>query len=74
LFSESPSRFLLEVPPDHLPALTEIFGGLPLGTIGKVVGATGEPSRLTVLGLDGSPVIDVPVSSLKNAWQRPLRW
>ena len=70
LFSESPSRFLLEVRPDDLPALDDLFGGLPLGRLGAVVA---EP-RLTVTGLDGPAVIDATVSALKSAWQTPLRW
>ena len=54
LFSESPSRFLLEVRPEHVDALAEIFGGLPLGRLGEVVGppdaAGPAPPRLTVAG------------------------
>jgi phosphoribosylformylglycinamidine synthase len=75
LFSESPTRFLLEVRPEDFDALTGIFGGLPLGRLGEVIGAAGTmPPRLTILGLDASPVIDASVTDLKAAWQRPLRW
>ena len=59
LFSESPSRFLLEVRPEHVDALAAIFDGLPLGRLGEVVGppdaAGPAPPRLTVLGLDAEP-------------------
>jgi phosphoribosylformylglycinamidine synthase II len=79
LFSESPSRFVLEVRPEHFAPLTGIFSGLPLGRLGEVVGPPPDISalpstRLTILGLDSSPVIDASVTDLKSAWQRPLRW
>jgi phosphoribosylformylglycinamidine synthase len=70
LFSESPSRFLLEVRPEHAAAVADVFAGLPLGRLGEV---TAGPS-LTVLGLAGTPVIAAGVADLKAAWQRPLRW
>ncbi|SIN88449.1 phosphoribosylformylglycinamidine synthase subunit II [Singulisphaera sp. GP187] len=75
LFSESPTRFVLEVLPENAPALTELFAGLPLGQIGEVTGELdSSPARLTVVGLGATPVIDASVSVLKEAWQRPLRW
>ncbi len=78
LFSESPSRFLLEVRPEHVDALSGIFDGLPLGRLGEVVGppdaAGPAPPRLIVMGLDAEPLIDAATNTLKAAWQRPLRW
>jgi phosphoribosylformylglycinamidine synthase len=78
LFSESPSRFLLEVPPEHYAALAALAGGLPLGRLGAVTPAPGPAAagstRLAVTGLDGSLVIDAPVPELKERWQRTLRW
>lgn len=78
LFSESPTRFLLEVRPELAGTLVEeaVGRGVPCGRVGEVVGpaASGRAPRLTVLGLDGSPVVDASVSDLKEAWQRPLRW
>ena len=70
LFSESPSRFLVEVRPADFDAFDELFAGLPFGRLGGVT----EAPRLTVNGLDATAVIDAPVSELKAAWQRPLRW
>jgi len=72
LFSESPSRFLLEVKPEHVRALVDLFGELPIGRIGEVSGA--DSPRLVVLGLGGDPTIDASLDSLKSAWQAPLRW
>ena len=72
LFSESPSRFLLEVKSENLRDLYDLFGDLPLGRLGEVT--TGETARLVVVGLNGEPVIDAAVADLKSAWQAPLRW
>jgi phosphoribosylformylglycinamidine synthase len=75
LFSESPSRFLLEVRPEHVS---------DLGRLGAVAGAGHDaegvpppasgPPRLTVMGIQDTPVIEATVPDLKAAWQRPLRW
>jgi phosphoribosylformylglycinamidine synthase len=90
LFSESPSRFLLEVAPECYAALADLMGDLPLGRLGEVVpGAskpqladrgtespptTNVPPRLSIRGLDGRTVIDARVADLKENWQQPLRW
>ena len=86
LFAETPSRFVLEVAPEDLRALEDRFETLPIGRLGTVTPPTDarpgldlktrpaiEP-RLIVLGLDGRPAIDAPLSALKSAWQAPLRW
>jgi len=75
LFSESPTRFLLEVRPDSAPELLKLASTLPLGQIGEVVrDSDSHPPRLTVLGLEGTTVIDISLDDLKATWQRPLRW
>ncbi|MDR3637785.1 MAG: AIR synthase-related protein, partial [Isosphaeraceae bacterium] len=70
LFSESPSRFVLEVRPEHATVVADLFSGLPLGRLGTVV----ADSLLSVRGLNADPVIESRVPDLKTAWQRPLRW
>ena len=70
LFSESPTRFVFEVRPDLVSSFEEVFQGLDCATIGRVV----EDPRLVVRGLPGKPLIDAPLSALKDAWQAPLRW
>ncbi|WP_435017176.1 phosphoribosylformylglycinamidine synthase subunit PurL [Tundrisphaera sp. TA3] len=70
LFSESPTRFLLEVRPESAQEVTALFDRLPLGRIGEVIA---EP-RLVVMAQSGSALIDAPISELKAAWQAPLRW
>jgi len=78
LFSESPSRFVLEVRADCYDELARLLDGLPLGHLGEVTsggaGLEAASPRLTVLALDDSVVIDAKASELKAAWQRPLAW
>jgi phosphoribosylformylglycinamidine synthase len=76
LFSESPSRFLLEVRPDDFGAVAELFGLVPLGRLGEVesVDSEGVKGRVVVLGLEACAVIDASVQDLKSIWQRPLDW
>jgi phosphoribosylformylglycinamidine synthase II len=78
LFSESPTRFVLEVRPQQAGELEDRLGGLPLGRLGRVSarpgGARASAPRLTVVGLDGSVVVDAAVDDMKAVWQRPLNW
>ncbi len=73
LFAETPSRFLLEVEPERVEEIQSLFaatGAAPLRPIGEVSSET--PARLTILGLDGSPLIVASLLNLKTAWKRPL--
>jgi phosphoribosylformylglycinamidine synthase len=70
LFSESCSRFLVEVTPENVAALQEIFASLPLSHIGK----TCQEQRLRIAGTSGEWIIWAALSDLKEAWQKPLRW
>jgi phosphoribosylformylglycinamidine synthase len=78
LFSESPSRFLLEVRPERFDELARVLDSLPFARIGEVTSALGRGAaaspRLCVLDAGGSLVIDAAVCDLKAAWQRPLAW
>jgi len=76
LFSESPTRFVVEIRPGDFSELVDCFRGLPLGGLGEVGGGADDPgaARLVVHGLDETAVIDVSVLDLKAAWQTPLRW
>jgi phosphoribosylformylglycinamidine synthase len=80
LFSESNTRFLCEVAPEHAAefeatlSAAEIVkssgsGGVPLARVGVVVAAP----RL-VIRHRGAAVVDSDIASLKEAWQKPLRW
>jgi phosphoribosylformylglycinamidine synthase len=78
LFSESPSRFLVEARPECSGELAALWNGLPFCRLGEVTGRKSEHGlaspALTVHGLLGSPVIDAEIAQLKTAWQEPLRW
>ena len=75
LFAESPSRFLLEVPPQNYASLADLIGSLPMGRLGEVTeGGPRNDPQLTVAGLDGKVVIDAHVNDLRNAWKAPLDW
>jgi phosphoribosylformylglycinamidine synthase len=70
LFSESPSRFLLEVRPEDAAAALGLFGPGQAAVLGEVRGAA--VPRLTIVSRSGSPAIDLLVAELKSAWRRTL--
>jgi phosphoribosylformylglycinamidine synthase II len=70
LFSESNSRYVVEVAPENYDAFARMMLNLPFGQIGTVIG---EPT-LTVRSDDGSPVIDANLDILRQAWQRTFKW
>ena len=74
LFSESPTRFLIEIAPPHLDDLRPIVSGLPLGMLGTVTGERDGGTQLIVRGRDDRVVINETVAGLKAAWQRPMCW
>ncbi|MCS6865453.1 MAG: AIR synthase-related protein, partial [Gemmataceae bacterium] len=69
-FSESPTRFLVEVKPEHAAAFEACCAGVPVVGVGRTVA---EP-RLRMAGSDGQWQIWVKLATLKEAWQKPLRW
>ncbi len=70
LFSESHSRFLVEVAPSHRTAFERLVSGVPWAAIGEV-SATG---KVVVQGCHGETCVSVPAQDLKKAWQAPLNW
>jgi phosphoribosylformylglycinamidine synthase len=70
LFSESNSRYVVEVEPEDYDAFVKLMLNLPFGQIGKVT----EEEKLVVKAEDGRVVIDSDSDSLKQAWQKPLDW
>ncbi|HLW64917.1 MAG TPA: phosphoribosylformylglycinamidine synthase subunit PurL [Gemmataceae bacterium] len=69
LFSESTTRFLVEVRPEQAAAFTNLFENLPLLKIGHTV----KEPRLRIAGASGEWIIWASLDELKKAWQRPLR-
>ncbi len=70
LFSESNSRFLVEVAPENRDEFEKIMTDTSVAAIGQVTDA----EVLEVYGLNGSKVLAATLGQLKEAWQRPLRW
>jgi phosphoribosylformylglycinamidine synthase len=69
LFSESCTRWVLEVPPPQVAAVQANFAGLPFAAIGQTV----KEQRLRIAGTAGEWLIWAKLADLKEAWQRPLR-
>lgn len=70
LFSESPSRFLVEVTADHVGSFQETCAGVPVVDLGR----TNSSDRFVIEDGTGSTVIDAELGELKAAWQSPLDW
>jgi phosphoribosylformylglycinamidine (FGAM) synthase-like enzyme len=70
LFSESNSRFLVEIAPEHEAKFIKTMSGVTMALIGHV----NQEEVLIVHGLNGESVLNVPLAELKEAWQKPLRW
>jgi phosphoribosylformylglycinamidine synthase len=70
LFSESNSRFIVEVRPEHQQQFETLLKNIPCGLLGKV---TAEPI-LKINGLNNKLVVNENIHDLKEAWQAPLRW
>ena len=73
LFSESNTRFLCEVAPDAVGHFESIMGDVPHAAIGETLA---EPLLQFVNVDPGNPyhVIEATLATLKEAWQKPLRW
>ncbi|WP_165071683.1 phosphoribosylformylglycinamidine synthase subunit PurL [Paludisphaera rhizosphaerae] len=75
LFSETPSRFLVEVEPDLLSDFAGVLEGLPYARLGVTKAAeAGEAARLVIEGVAGERVVDASLDELEDAWRRPLDW
>jgi phosphoribosylformylglycinamidine synthase len=68
LFSESNSRFLVEVSPKAKKEFETLMKGKACANIGKV---TEEP-RLRIKGLKGKIVVDSSINDLLSSWKRTL--
>jgi phosphoribosylformylglycinamidine synthase len=70
LFSESQSRLLCEVAPEHREAFEALIDGLPAARIGEVTAT----DRVVMTGIGGDFVIDESIDDLREAFISPLRW
>ena len=70
VFSESNSRFVVEVPESQKSRFEELFVELPC----ECIGGTVRGSKFEVRGLDGGLVIFADIAKLKESWQKTLGW
>jgi len=70
LFSESNTRFLVEVAPENRHQFERMMAGVDFAAIGQVT----RKGKFEVYGLNGEMVLSAPITELKEAWQRPLCW
>jgi phosphoribosylformylglycinamidine synthase len=70
LFSESMTRFVLEVAEANVAAVRQALGDVPLFVLGQTV----KEPRLRIAGSNGEWLIWSQLTDLKEAWQKPLRW
>jgi len=70
LFSESCSRYVIEVTPAKFNDFAKLMLGVPFGQIGKVI----ETKNLIIKDSRGKNIVDVAIDSLKDAWLKPLKW
>ncbi|MHC4145143.1 MAG: phosphoribosylformylglycinamidine synthase subunit PurL [Planctomycetota bacterium] len=70
LFSESNSRYIVEIEPEHYDAFARLMLNVPFGQIGKVT----EEKFLVIKTEDGRIAIECSIASLKQAWQKPFDW
>ncbi|MDD5195214.1 MAG: AIR synthase-related protein, partial [Candidatus Omnitrophica bacterium] len=64
LFSESPSRFIVEVEKKNKEKFERLMQNSPFGLIGCVC----ADKKLTVYGIQGQEIINSEVTELKQAW------
>ena len=70
LFSESNSRFIVEVSKRNQKEFEKAIKGLPFGLIGCV-----SPGKeFKAYGINGEVCVKAGIDSLKESWQRPLNW
>ncbi len=70
LFSESNSRFVVEVQKKHQKKFENLLKGIPFGLAGCVAAS----KEFKAYGLDGKACVKADIDVLKESWQKPLRW
>jgi phosphoribosylformylglycinamidine synthase len=70
LFSESNSRYIVEVEPDKYDAFAGLMLNLPFGQIAKVTNS----KSLIIKDDKGNKVVDLELGLMKETWRKPLDW
>ncbi|MDD5069744.1 MAG: phosphoribosylformylglycinamidine synthase subunit PurL [Candidatus Omnitrophica bacterium] len=69
LFSESPTRFIVEVEKKNKDAFESLFEALPFGLIGCV---SGFP-QLVITGTDSKEIVNVSIDGLRKSWMKTFQ-
>jgi phosphoribosylformylglycinamidine synthase len=70
LFSESNSRYIIEVKPENYDAFAKLMLNLPFGQIGRVT----EKKLLIIKAQNGKTIIELDLDTMKQAWQKTFDW
>jgi phosphoribosylformylglycinamidine synthase II len=70
LFSESNTRFIAEVAPEHKDEFEDMMSGVDFAEIGQVT----DNQIFEVYSRSGKVLLTASTADLKEAWQKPLRW
>ena len=70
LFSESNSRFVVEVERARQKDFLKQLKGTAFGLVGCLT----DKNDFKVYGLDGNVCVNAQIGKLKDAWQKPLKW
>ncbi len=69
-YSESPSRFIVEIDAKQKGRFEKIFEGLPV----ELIGRTTSKKKFEVYGLEGEDYIIEDVKNLERVWRSRFRW
>jgi phosphoribosylformylglycinamidine synthase len=70
LFSESNSRFIVEVNPKNKNIFEKILLNLPFASVGKVV----KEESLVIKEIKSKVIAKEKINVLRNSWQKTLNW
>lgn len=70
LFSESNSRFIVEVSPDQKNDFEASMKNVEIGLIGEVI----KNTDFTIIGMNGLTIVKTEIGDLKASWQRTFDW
>lgn len=65
LFSESNSRFIIEVSEKHKDQIETLMNGIPHSSVGRVK----RKNRLSIYGINNELIVDANLAKLRNAWK-----
>ena len=70
LFSESNSRFIVEVEKAKQKEFEKLLKGNAFGLVGCLT----NKNNFKIYGLDGKICVDADIAELKESWRAPLKW